>query len=160
MGVRTREVEDHGMTDTGASVCMSGTNSMRAMGLTERVMMKCDLRLYGADNSDIKLLGAVFVVITDIRTGQETRQLLYVCERAASLLLSLEACVDLGLVGPDFPDTESVQVAGNAAASVGNNPDCDCKCPVREMAPDVPIELPLELTPDNIPRLEHWIRDF
>ena len=28
MGVRTREIEDHGMSDTGTSVCMSGTKSI------------------------------------------------------------------------------------------------------------------------------------
>ena len=160
MNVQTQETENLGMADTGASVCMSGTRPMRAMGLTEANLMKCDLRLYGADNSDINLLGAVFVIITDTRTGRDTRQLLYVCEKAASLLLSLEACTDLGLVSPEFPASESAQFASNAAARAGKKQDCDCKCPVRVTAPDAPTELPLEPTPENAPRLEQWIRDY
>ena len=164
LGVRNMNVwtEDTGMADTGASVCMSGTKPMRALGLTEAKLMKCDLRLYAADNSDINLLGAVFVIITDTQTGRETRQLLYVCNNAASLLLSLEACTDLGLISSDFPvsRSESAQVVSNAAARAGKKPDCDCKCPVRETAPDAPTELPLEPTPDNTPRLEQWIRDY
>ena len=58
MNVKTKVIEDRGMADTGASVCLSGPKTMRALGLTEANLMKCDLRLYGADNSDIELLGA------------------------------------------------------------------------------------------------------
>ena len=156
MNVKTDVIEDRGMADTGASVCLSGPKTMRAMGLTEANLMNCDLRLYGADNSDIELLGAVFVIITDTQTGRETKQVLYVCNKAASLILSLEACADLGLVSPDFPATEP----SIASIRAGKKPDCDCKCPVRVMAPDVPSELPLEPTPENVPRLEQWIRDY
>ena len=159
MNVRTQETQDIGMGDTGASVCMGGKKTMRSLGLTEANLAKCDLRLYGADNSDIDLLGAVPVIITDSRTGQETRQILYICSKA-SLLLSLEACIDLGLVSPDFPSPQPVQFVSNAAARSGKKQDCDCKCPVRETAPDVPTELPMDPTPGNIPKLEQWIRDY
>ena len=160
MNVKTQVTEDRGMADTGASVCLTGPKPMRAMGLTEENLMKCDLRLYGADNSDIELVGAVFVIITDTQTGRETKQLLYICNKAASLLLSLEACADLGLVNPEFPATESAHYPSIAAARAGKKPDCDCKCPVRVTAPDVPLELPLEPTPENVPRLEQWIREY
>ena len=73
MNVKTQVTEDRGMADTGASVCLTGPRPMRAMGLTEENLMKCDLRLYGADNSDIELVGAVFVIITDTQTGRETK---------------------------------------------------------------------------------------
>ena len=165
MNVRTQETEDAGMADPGASVCLGGRKVMRSLGLTEANLARSNLRLYGADNSDIDLIGAVPVTITDTRTGRVTKQVLYICDRA-SLLLSLEACVDLGLVHPDFPAPMSetpqpshAQVS-SAAARSGKNPDCDCTCPVRETAPDAPTELPMEPTPENVPRLEQWIRGF
>ena len=70
MDVRMRETEDCGMIDTGASVCMSGTRTMKVLGLTKKDLMKCDLKLYGADNRDINLLSSVFVIIRDKKTGQ------------------------------------------------------------------------------------------
>ena len=80
-----------------------------------------------ADNKDIHLLGAVFVIITDTKTGRKTRQLLYVCDKAASLLLSLEACMDLGFVGLDFSVSEEVQFVSYTIDKAGKNPDYVCK---------------------------------
>ena len=34
---------------------------------------------------------------------------------------------------------------------------CDCGCPVRESPPEVPTELPMAPTLENIPKLEKWI---
>ena len=62
--------------------------------------------------------------------------------------------MDLGFVGLDFPASEEVQFDGNTMAKAGKNPDCVCKCLVRVMAPDVPMELPMDLTPENVLRLE------
>ena len=69
MDVRIRETEDCGMMDSGASVCMFGTKTMKALGLTKKDPMKYDLKLYGADNRDINLLGANCVIIKDTKRG-------------------------------------------------------------------------------------------
>ena len=159
LNVRTQEVTDRALADSGASVSMAGTKFMRSLGVSEADLTKCALRLYGADNSDIDLIGVIPVIITDTVTGRQTRQLVYVCHNASSLILSLEACEDLGYVKKDFTAPEQVQFTSNAATRAGKNPDCDCECPVRETAPDAPTVLPFEPTPDNVPKLEQWIRE-
>ena len=161
MNVKTMEVTDSGMADTGASVCLAGSKLMRSLGLTEANLAQCDMRLYGADNTDIQLLGVVPVIITDTQSGHQTRQFLYVCSRSSSLLLCLEACIDLKYVSENYPTPEfdTFQFTNTASTRAGKRPDCDCKCPVRETAPDVPTELPLKPTLENVPRLEQWIRD-
>ena len=50
----------------------------------------------------IKIFGVVPILFTDILTGNQTRQMVYICEHASSLLLSYEACVDLKYVSHDF----------------------------------------------------------
>ena len=155
---QTLETTDKALPDTGASVTMAGTKFMRSLGVSEPDLPRCNLRLYGADNTDINLLGVIPVIITDVVTGQQTRQIVYICQRTSSLLLSLEACEDLGYVSQDFPKQQP-DIASNAATRQGKNPDCDCDCPVRESAPDVPTELPFEPTPDNVGKLEQWIRE-
>ena len=175
---RTTTAEDKGLSDTGASVCLAGTRLMKALGLRVQDLARSDMKLHGADNTGIRLLGAVPVIIIDKKSGRLTRQLLYVCNKAASLLLSLEACVDLGMVSPSFPNisvqTESKEIFALSPSSgekksrndpssgekkSGKDPNCPCECPVREVAPDPPTELPMEATPENVDKLEQWICD-
>ena len=58
INVQTRELECHGMADTGASVCLAGTKFMRSLGLEECNLEQCDMRLYGADDQTSKELEA------------------------------------------------------------------------------------------------------
>ena len=102
-GVRTHEILDSGMADSGASVCMGGPNLPRSLGLSEANLAQSDLRLYGADDTVINLIGCVPVIITDSKSKTETRQLVYINSDASTLLLSLEACQDLGYVSDSFP---------------------------------------------------------
>lgn len=156
--VRTHEIIDSGMADSGASVSMGGPKFMRSIGLSEADLAQSDLRLYGADDTVINLIGMVPVVIVDNKTKTETRQFVYINVDASTLLLSLEACQDLGYVSDNFPDQGPEP--SQCAAKSGKNPECDCKCPTRERAPDVPANIPIEPTPENIPKLEQWIRDY
>ena len=153
VNVKTQVITDRALPDTGASVTLSGTKLMRNIGITEADLTRCAMRLYGADGNDIDLLGTVPVIITDTVTGRQTKQLLYICHKASSLLLSLEACEDLGYVARDF-----AQLASNSAVG-GKDPNCDCDCPVRERAPDAPTALPYAPTAENVPRMEQWIRE-
>ena len=165
INVQSRVLECQGMADTGASVCLAGTMFMRSLGLDVCDLTQCDMRLYGADDKDINMLGVMPLVFTDMLSGIQTRQFVYICEHASTLLLSLEACIDLGYVSENFPvhpspSSQHPSSPVNATTRTGKKPDCDCSCPERAMAPDVPAELPFEPTPENVPRLEEWIRNF
>ena len=89
-----------------------------------------------------------------------SKQVVYVCEGVAGALLSLEACIDLGLVSEKFPHTPVTQECNSSiAAKSGKKVGCDCKCPVRATAPEVPEKLPFKPEPENVPQLESWIKD-
>ena len=102
------------LPDTRASVTMAGTKFMRSMGQSEANLAKCNMRLYGADNNDIQLLGVIPVIITDVVTGLQTRQIVYICNKASTLLLSLKAYEDLGYISHNFPSSH-YGAASNAA---------------------------------------------
>ena len=66
-----------------------------------------DLRLKGANGGSIRILGGLFITISgEDRKNKKwsTRQLCYVAEGVTKLMLSREACVQLGIIS----DTENL----------------------------------------------------
>ena len=107
INIQTMSFDTFCMTDTGASVCIGGPNTLQSLGITEDHLTKCEMTIYGADDSDIQLLGVVPVWITDRSSGRQTRQFLYICKKSPrNILLSLEACIDLGYVDSNFPSAQ------------------------------------------------------
>ena len=104
INVQTKELECQGLADTGASVCLAGIKFMMFLGLDLCNLGKCDSdrKFLGANDQKIKIFGVVPILFTDILTGNQTRQMVYICEHESSLLLSYEACVDLKYVSHDF----------------------------------------------------------
>ena len=153
----TRQSSWSGMCDTGASVTMCGKYFLRKLGIGENQATQCLMSLTNADESPINVVGAIPVIITDIKTNIFTKQILYIAGNSNGLLLSQEACIDLQYINKDFPSKEPEQIC---SAKAGKKPGCDCSCPVRSRAPDPPDSLPFEPVPENVPKLEQWIRDF
>ena len=56
-----RVSEGYHLADTGASIFLGGRQYMRSLGLSENDLTPCDISVCGADNSNIKVLGAVLV---------------------------------------------------------------------------------------------------
>ena len=176
---QTRPFTWSGMCDTGASVVMAGRDFMRGLGIDESQATECRMSLTNADESPIALIGAVPVLITDTSTNHFTRQILYISGNASGLLLSQEACIDLGYISPEFPRRPK-QVCSTksekkedcdcplpllvkeqvCSTKSGKKEDCDCTCPLRAQAPDPPDSLPFSPTKENVPKLEQWIRDY
>ena len=151
----TRVSEGNHLADTGASICLGGRQFMRSMGLVESDLVPSDMSVCGADSSSIKVLGAVLVEMKCRDSPLVSKQVVYICEGVSGALLSLEACIDLGLVSEKFPHPPSVNVCEAASQK---NSKCDCKCPLREKPPSVPDKVPFEPTAVNVPKLEAWIR--
>ena len=154
---QTREFVWTGMCDTGASVTMAGRNTIRKLGLDESHVTPCSLNLNNADMSPIKILGVIPVNITDVKSNSQTKQILYITDGANGLLLSQEACIDLGFIDKEFPKVKSSQVCTN---KTGKKSDCDCDCPERSPPPEVPSQIPFPPTPENVPRLQQWICEY
>ena len=155
----TPSVGQH-LADTGASICLGSRTYLRALGLTVQDLTPCDMTVSGANSSNMVVLGAILVEFRG-PTNLKSKQIVYICEGVVGALLSLEACIDLGLVEENFPSSLSQTChVCSTAVKQGKDEKCDCQCPVRERAPDIPTKLPMEPTVENIPRLEKWILDY
>ena len=71
--------------------------------------MEVDLRLSGANGSSIRILGVFITITGEDSSGKRwsTKQLCYVAEGVTRLMLSKEACVQLGIVNSSFPSVGS-----------------------------------------------------
>ena len=84
----------------------------------------CDMSVCGADNANIKVLGALLVEFAYKNTALKSKQVVYICDGVGGALLSLEACIDLGLVSDNFPNNA---VGGEChAAQTGKKDGCSC----------------------------------
>ena len=142
------------LADTGASICLGGRGYLRSLGLSESDLTPCEMSVSSASNASIEVIGGLLIEFSTGENAKDprTKQVVYICEGVTGVLLSLEACIDLGLVRNNFP---------NACDSINQvsskKKDCSCKCPVRETAPDPPKDLPFQVTEQNISKLKQWI---
>ena len=77
---------------------------MRSLGLSENDLTPCDMSVCGADHANITVLGVVLVEFAGKNTELKSKQVVYICDGVAGALLSLESCIDLGLVDDNFPE--------------------------------------------------------
>ena len=158
----TRISEGYQLADSGASICLGGKQFMRSLGLQETDLTPCDMSVCGANNENIRVLGAVLVELEVRGSPATSKQIIYICDGVAGALLSLEACIDLGLIHNKFPNqpaTEVCTVCSTMQQQPAKKKDCNCDCPVRSVAPDPPVDIPFKPIAENIPKLEAWIRE-
>ena len=94
------------LADTGCQAVCMGPEQLSRTGLSVKDLMEVDLRLSGANVSSIRILGGVFITITgEDSSGKKwsTKQLCYVAKGVNRLMLSKQACVQLGIVNSSFP---------------------------------------------------------
>jgi hypothetical protein len=110
------------LADTGASVCIAGVGYARALGIREDNLIPADMTIVSAEDSKIAVFGSALVTLTCNKSGMSIQQVTYICKGTSKALLSLEACVALGLVPRNFPLPGSAwqepeEVAGAADVS-------------------------------------------
>ena len=148
-----RQADLEMLADTGSQAVIMGTNQLGQLGLTVRDLMDCEMSLSGVTNSSVQIIGALFVRVTGSDTQQKvwtTTQLCYVARGVDRMILSKEACRDLGLVTKDFPSVGSCESRASVNLTTGPggdeqgltpcSPDEDgsCSCPRRAETPDPP----------------------
>ena len=149
------------LADTGCQATCIGPLQLSKLGLSKDDLMDVEMRLSGANSSSLRIFGALFVNISGESTlgkGYLTKQLCYVAEGVDKMLLSREACEQLGIIDRRFPsigssdvDTSRSKMAQvNQYPSEGVNseqfdlepcsPDSEgaCSCPRREDVPPPP----------------------
>ena len=81
-----------------------------------------------------------------------TRQLCYIAEGIDCLFLSRQACMELGIIGEDFPSIGSctknnLKIANISLPATPSEPqpaERPCSCPARTLPPPVPTSLPFQ----------------
>ena len=143
------------LADTGCQSCLSGTDLLSHIGLTQNDLLPVQTKIKTADNGDISLLGAIPLTLT--AAGRSTTQLTYVTDAIHDkLFLSREACTKLGIIDPKFPHTT---VNDLHDASTPDNHDKSCNCP-RRQKPPTPPTLPYPPTDENREKLERFLLDY
>ena len=87
------------MADTGASISVAGLDYARQ--LREDNLLPTAMSVSSADGSFITVVGTVLVSIEG--AGVATKEQVYICKGTRRCLLSLEACIALGIVPDTFP---------------------------------------------------------
>ena len=169
------------LVDTGAQMVVLGLNTVHKMGLKQENLVPVGLKIKAANTGGLNLLGGVLVRISGKDKNGRLRvskQLAYVASEVTKVFLSKQASEDLGIISHTFPAIGAYSVEGTPAASNGtgvldsNNKreikdfkgcyssiNDQCNCPKRVLPPPVPKTCPLPPTPENLGRLENWIRD-
>ena len=94
------------LADTGCQACCMCITQLHTLGLTRNDLLAPILNLRAANTSGINILGVVFLMITGWdKHGRRwrTHQVVYVSEGVEQLLLSREACLQLGMISSNFP---------------------------------------------------------
>ena len=104
---RRRDTDMKVLADTGCQACCMGPSQLHALGLSRKDLLQPILSLKAANTSGINIIGVVFLMITGWdRNGTRwrTHQICYVSEDVEQLLLSREACIQLGMISSNFPE--------------------------------------------------------
>ena len=102
----TKPIKISALVDTGAQMCVCDYSLAKQMGLTKHNMLTPALTISVADNADLELIGAAFMLIKSDK-GPTTRQLVYFATGVGQFYLSKQACFDLGIIGKNFPQVGS-----------------------------------------------------
>ena len=94
------------VADTGCQSCMAGTNLLSKLGLNLRHLSKTRLQMTAANRNNLDIIGAIALRLSDsaAQGGIDPRQIIYICRDTSDFFLSRGACVELGIVPPNFPN--------------------------------------------------------
>eukprot|EP00794_Sanderia_malayensis_P008294 gene8294-9178_t len=152
------------MADTGCQSCLASLSIIRRLSLSEADLIPVTTRMHAANNSGIRILGAIVVRFTGTTApgrNLETRQIVYVTKDSDRLFLSRETCKDLGIISERFPTVgEALFAQSNSLVDHTSRPTKPCDCPLRQQPPPKPAAPPFPATEANRERLQDWLLDY
>ena len=163
--------------DSGAQMCVVPARTIRGQGIDPSSLFKVKSRVCGAsDGSKINILGGALMEIsgTGSKSHVKTLELVYVANNVSQTYLSLDVCLRLGILHPNFPEIGSAKPEAVVASySVQGEPstglppcsnsgtlqpgDPPCSCPRRSLPPEDKPVLPCEPSTQNVPKLKQYI---
>ena len=151
------------VADTGCQSCLAGTNLLFKLELNVRHLSKTRLQMTAANGNNLDIIGAIALRLSDSTSqgGIETRQIVYICRDTSDFFLSRGACVELGIVPPDFPNgcqkRQSTAEVSACNVTSESSMTATCDCPRRQPPPLPPKDLPFPAVEDNREKLEQWL---
>lgn len=115
-----------------------------------------------ANGNNIELLGAALVKLTrKDNPNRSSRQMVYITASARKQFLSLEACMDLGIIPNNFPNTSCNMVKEGTPprATRITLPDRTCDCLRRQLPPPIQQTLPFPAIQANRAKLKRYLID-
>ena len=145
------------LADTGCQSCLAGPTTLRRLGLRSSDLIPVTMQMHTVTNLGIKIIGAAVLRIST--HGRGTRQLVYITDQNDKLLLSREACTDLGIIPASFPQVSPDSLDSGQDTSIMSASSTACDCPKRQAPPPPPTRLPFPGTQENLPRLKRFLLD-
>ena len=82
-------------------MCVADVSVADELGIPRGMLVSPALQISVANNAGLSIVGAGFVTLT-AQGGRRSRQMVYFAEGVGKFYLSQEACLDLGIIGPQF----------------------------------------------------------
>ena len=143
------------MADTGCQCTLAGLSIMAALKLKTSDLIPVKTRMRAANSGSINIIGGAVIRFSATNSdGQsvETRQIVYITDSSDKIFLSKGACIDLGIVSPQFPVIKEY-----SSYSMSDSP---CSCPRRNVPPPLPKTLPYRATEENVPKLKKYLLNY
>ncbi len=126
-----------GMVDTGCQRCLVGTHILQELA----DLIPVTQRMQAANNSGIRILGAILLEFKLPGIESCSKQMVYVTPNVSRLFLSREVCSELGMIPRGFPSTvvgaTSSVILPEKKKSEPTKQDTKrpCNCPTRSQQP-------------------------
>ena len=168
------------VADSGAQLTVIPKTLLDDMNVKGDSIFPVSTGVNGASNAPILVDGGILLTVTakNNKTGavKTSHQLAYVSQHINVPYLSQNACIDLGLLPPNFPEVGScdqpsphfiqsltsaspTKCSNSGVPMTGDQQDHPCSCPRREPPPQSPPVLPCAPTEENLHILKQYILD-
>ena len=143
--------------DSGANICLAGVRHLQQMGLHPSQLCQCHKHVKAVGGSILICKG--WIPATFKIEGYTTTQPLYICEKVDRLYFSRQGCLAVNILSHNYPR----QMPKPAVQSLQTNSASPVLYPsvptIRPPPPSRPDKLPYPALPENIPKLENYIRE-
>ena len=143
--------------DSGANICLSGLRHLQQMGLHSSQLCQYHKRVRAVGGSILICKG--WIPATFKIEGYTTTQLLYICKKVDRLYFSKQGCLAVNILSHNYPRLMP-KPAIQSLQTKGAFPVLSPSVPTfRPPPPSRPNKLPYPALPENIPKLENYIRE-
>ena len=134
--------------DSGANICLAGPKHLQQMGIKYSQLQQCNKKVKTVGGLELICRG--WLPIKFEIEGHTTTQPVYFCEKVDRLYFSKQGCIAVNILSSDYPyPMHSLKAHAKSIEEIT----------FRQPPPQRPISIPFPALPENIGKLEQYIRD-